>query len=138
MFVRPACLRPYREGSHQTADLGIMHFDGKMPGFEELHLGLGQIASVGSAPGKILPHRKQWWLPLPETTMEIGVKVHIGSITQDQIGLSVSPARLAHANWSNVAIQELGRRCLLLMHVDRLVGRRSPKASRVALDGSRQ
>ena len=101
MFIRAACLRPYQEGSHQSADFGKMHFDAEMPRVEELHLGLDRSRLYASAPYGTLSRRKQWRLPLSEITLEVGAVGHIRSKTQDQIE-HVSRARPAHAKWSNV------------------------------------
>ena len=102
MFIRAACLRPYQEGSHQSADFGKTHFDGKMPRVGELHLGLGQIASVRfNALRDIVTSQAVAVAALGNNVGSRG-SGHIRSITQDQIE-HVSRAGVAHA--------KIGRMC---------------------------
>lgn len=111
MFIRAACLRPYQEGSHQSADFGKMHFDAEMPKVEELHLGLDRSRLYASAPYGTLSRRKQWRLPLSEITLEVGA---VGPHSFDNSGSDracrarpACPRKLV----KRLATEELGRHC---------------------------
>jgi hypothetical protein len=127
VFIRAACLRPYQEGSHQSADFGKMHFDAEMPGSKNCISALTDRVCTLRRPTGHCHAASSGGCRSGKITLEVGA---VGPHSFDNSGSNraclarpACPRKLVE----RLATEEVGRRSVLVLHAYRLTGESSPK-----------
>ena len=127
MFIRAACLGPYQEGSHQSADFGKMHFDAEMPGSKNCISALTDRVCTLRRPTGHCHAASSGGCRSGKITLEVGA---VGPHSFDNSGSNraclarpACPRKLVE----RLATEEVGRRSVLVLHAYSLTGECSPK-----------
>lgn len=84
---------------HRGRDFGEVRLYRKMPGVQELNLGIGNIASVSLGTGRdkervvLSPYRKQRRATRAEVFLELRIERDVAGVVQKQIELNLFVAR---------------------------------------------